>query len=75
MADISFIPALFDMGTLFAENGKPEKALYYFTKAAKLTPNNPAAHYNLSLVYEMLGRSSEAALEMKRFQELNLHGK
>jgi tetratricopeptide (TPR) repeat protein len=68
--DPAFVPALVDMGSLFAEKGDIPKSLHYFTKATSLDPLDPAAHYNLSKVYESLGKMTEAQEEMNKFKEL-----
>ena len=69
--DPSFVPALLDMGGLKAESGDTAKAMEYFTKAARLEPNNPAVHYNLAQLYEMTGKITEAHSEMQKFDLLN----
>lgn len=68
--DTLFVPALIDMGSLVAEKGDPAKSLHYFNKAAALDPLNPAPHYNLSLVYESLGKMPDAREEMNKFNGL-----
>ncbi len=73
--DPSFVPALLDMGSLIAEKGDPAKALEYFSKAAKIDPLDPVAHYNMSTAYEMLGKTVEAQQEMEKFKELDARSK
>ncbi len=68
--DPVLVPALIDMGNLLAEKGETAKALALLSKAAVLSPGNPAAHYNLSLVYEALGNKEEARKEMNAFRTL-----
>jgi Flp pilus assembly protein TadD len=63
------------MGGLIAEKGNPQKAMEYFTKAAKLDPSNPAVHYNLSIAYEMMGKPVEAREEKGKFDELDAASK
>lgn len=64
-----FVPALIAMGSLIVEKGDIAKALPYFTQAEVLDPGNLAAHYNLSQLYEALGRKAEAQEEIKKFKE------
>jgi len=65
------VPALIDMGSVAAEKGNLAGAVEYFSKAIALGPLNPQAHYNLSMAYELMGRQAEAAIEMKRYKELD----
>jgi tetratricopeptide (TPR) repeat protein len=65
----SFVPALIDMGSLYAEKGNLASAVEYFSKAVLSDPLNPSAHYNLSMAYEMMGRSAEARAEMEQYRE------
>ena len=71
MMNPDFVPALIDMGGLVAERGDHAKALVHLVKAESLEPSNPSIHYNLSQVYEMMGKAVEAQGEMKRFNELD----
>ena len=64
-----FVPALIDMGGLSAEKGDLAKAEKYLTRATALEPFNASAHYNLSMVYQMQGKTAEAEQEMKKFKE------
>ena len=73
--DPRFVPALIDMGSLYAEKGDMPKSLHYFTRAAVLEPLNPTPHYNLSLVYESLGNAAKAREEMTQFNELKARSK
>jgi tetratricopeptide (TPR) repeat protein len=73
--DPGFVPALIDMGSLVAEKGDPAKSVHYFARAAALEPLNPAPHYNLSVVYEALGKKAESQEEMTKFNELNARSK
>jgi tetratricopeptide (TPR) repeat protein len=67
--DPDYIPALIDMGSLRAEQGKPAQAIPYLQRVLALDPAHAAAHYNLSLVYRMQGRSVEAAQEMEKYRK------
>ena len=65
----SFVPALIDLGGLAAEKGNLAGAVEYFSKAVVIDPLNPSAHYNLSMAYEMMGRSAEARAEMEKYRD------
>jgi tetratricopeptide (TPR) repeat protein len=64
-----FVPAIVDMGSISAEKGDTANAIKYFTRAIELDPSNGQAHYNLSQVYEMVGKTAEAKQEMDRAKE------
>lgn len=64
-----YVPALIDMGAVYAETGLPDKALKYLLRAAALDPMNPSAHYNLAQLYQMQGRQAEAEASMQKFNE------
>jgi tetratricopeptide (TPR) repeat protein len=66
-----FIPALINMGSLSAEKKDFTTAVTYFTKAVALDPANLTAHYNLSMTYEILGKTAEAREYMSKFRELD----
>jgi protein O-mannosyl-transferase len=68
--DPVYVPALIDMGGIVAEKGDFAKAETYFARAATLDPKNPVPHYNLSIVYESLGRMDLSKAEMAKFTEL-----
>jgi tetratricopeptide (TPR) repeat protein len=65
-----FVPALVDLGGVSAEKGDFAKAVTCLTRAIALEPSNAAAHYNLSMVYQMQGKTAEAEQEMKKFKEV-----
>ena len=69
--DPLFVPALIDMGSLAAEKGDLAKSLQFFSKAVASDPLNPAAHYNLAQLYEMMGKTADAQEEMKKYSELD----
>lgn len=65
----TFTPALVDMGSIRAEQGKTAEAILYLNKALASDPLNASAHYNLSALYKMQGRFAEAQAEMIKFRE------
>ncbi len=69
--DPNAVPVLIDLGVLSAEKGDLQKSLQYLTKALALNPRHPPVHYNLSIVYQMMGKKAEAEAEMIKFRELD----
>jgi tetratricopeptide (TPR) repeat protein len=67
--DPNAVPVLIDMGILAAEKGDLQKSLRYLTRALSLDPGDPPVHYNLSIVYQMMGKKAEAEAEMLKFSE------
>jgi tetratricopeptide (TPR) repeat protein len=67
--DPNSVPVLVDSGTLAAEKGDLPKSLRYLTKALSLNPLYPPVHYNLSIVYQMMGNKADAEKEMIKFKE------
>jgi tetratricopeptide (TPR) repeat protein len=67
--DPNAVPVLVDSGTLAAERGDLPKSLRYLTKALSLNPLYPPVHYNLSIVYQMMGNKADAEKEMIKFRE------
>ena len=55
-----------NLGTLFADQGKPEEALSYLTRAAALVPDNPKIHDELGHVYEAQSNLPKAQSELER---------
>jgi tetratricopeptide (TPR) repeat protein len=67
--DPNAVPVLIDLGILAAEKGDLQKSLRYLTRALSLNPRDPPVHYNLSIVYQMMGKKTEAEEEMTKFRE------
>lgn len=67
--DPNAVPVLIDLGVLSAEKGDLQKSLQYLTKALAMNPRHPPVHYNLSIVYQMMGKKAEAEAEMIKFRE------
>jgi len=70
--DPNYVPVLVDSGTLAAERGDLPKSLRYLTKALSLNPLYPPVHYNLSVVYQMMGNKVDADKEMMKFREADV---
>lgn len=64
-----YVPALIDMASCYAESGDPNKSLKYLREVTAIDPLNAPVHYNLSMIYQMQGKSVEAEAEMKKFNE------
>jgi predicted Zn-dependent protease len=58
------------LARLLMARGKPDQALRFLLMAIESDPLNAAAHYRLALAYRDLGRGSDAAKELKLFQEI-----
>ena len=67
--DPNAVPVLIDLGVLSAEKGDLQKSLQYLTKALALNPRHPPVHYNLAIVYQMMGKKAESEAEMIKFRE------
>ena len=52
-----------DVADLFARNKEIEKAIRSWSHVVALNPEHMTAHTRLALVYERLGRTSEAMVE------------
>jgi tetratricopeptide (TPR) repeat protein len=60
-----------DKGAVAHTYGNPEAAIKYYTKAIKLDPNNPSAHFNAGLSYETMGQYERALSSIDKAIELN----
>lgn len=69
--DPNAVSVLVDLGVLAAEQGDLQKSLQFLTKALTLYPRHPPVHYNLAIVYQMMGKKAEAEEEMIKFRELD----
>jgi tetratricopeptide (TPR) repeat protein len=55
--------AYMDVAELYAHNKDVEKAIHSWSRVVALNPEHMAAHTRLALVYERLGRTSQAMIE------------
>jgi len=55
--------AYMDLADIYARNKDVEKAIHSWSRVVALNPEHMAAHTRLALVYERLGRTSEAMIE------------
>lgn len=58
----SLLGAYLNIGQLYIDLGKPDRALWAFTEAAKLQPENPDINFNLASLHEQK-KEYERALE------------
>lgn len=61
----------FDLGCMFAEQGKWTDAMFRFRIVLYLQPNYPNAHYNLGCCYYRMGKLHQAVVTLKRALQLN----
>jgi tetratricopeptide (TPR) repeat protein/mono/diheme cytochrome c family protein len=52
-----------DAALLYMELGQPARALLHFQAVSRLAPVSPAAHYNVAVALEAMGRTGDAAAE------------
>jgi tetratricopeptide (TPR) repeat protein len=55
-----------NLGTLFAESGRPDDAISYLRKAESLSPTNPSVHEELGKAYLLINRLSDAQTELEK---------
>jgi tetratricopeptide (TPR) repeat protein len=60
----------FQLGKLAMRDGDTQGALGHLQAAEKLSPRNKSVHYSLAGLYRRLGRSEEAAKELREFESL-----
>jgi predicted Zn-dependent protease len=63
--------AHFDLGCIYANQGKNQEAVAAFQHAIRLDPTQPDAHYRLARVYTALGQKEKAAQELAKTKELH----
>ena len=68
--DRDFVPALVDLGGLLARRGDSGGAIDLFTRAARLQPENPVPHFNLSEAYRMRHDGESAERELREYRRL-----
>jgi tetratricopeptide (TPR) repeat protein len=65
----------YNMGAMYARDGKFRNAEQEYLKALQIDPADPDTHYNLGILYdENLGEKSKAAMHYRRFLLLRPHG-
>ncbi|KPA11907.1 Tetratricopeptide TPR_2 repeat protein [Candidatus Magnetomorum sp. HK-1] len=67
----TYVPALYNLGTLLLKQGKYKKAQQYFIRAVQLNQNHPNIHNNLGAVFYKLGNIDKAKYHFK--QALRIH--
>jgi tetratricopeptide (TPR) repeat protein len=57
------------LGQMLASADHTERAVQVLRRATEMDPSIPDAHYRLALLYRLSGRTDEAQVETRRFQE------
>jgi tetratricopeptide (TPR) repeat protein len=65
------LPLYKNLGFLYTKAGQPEKAISAYLSAVSLDQKDPNLHYNLSALYENLGRQKEADFYLDNAVTLN----
>ncbi len=65
------LPLYKNLGYLYTKTGQLEKAVSAYLSAANLDQKDPNLHYNLSALYEQLGRQKEADFYLDNAVTLN----
>jgi len=65
-----FANAQLGMGKVLIRMGKNQEAVDHLREAARLDPIDSSAHYLLAQTYRRLGRTPDAAREIKLFEDL-----
>ncbi len=65
------LPLYKNLGYVYTKAGKPGKAVSAYLLAANLDQRDPNLHYNLSALYEQLGRQKEADFYLNNAVTLN----
>jgi len=60
-----------DLGAIYMQQKKYKEAQPALLRAVKLDPARPDAHYQLSRLYQALGKNAEAANELRKVRELH----
>lgn len=68
--DSTLAESHFQLGKLAMRDGDTQGALEHLQAAQKLSPRNKSVHYALAGLYRRLGRSEEAAKEIREFESL-----
>jgi tetratricopeptide (TPR) repeat protein len=67
--DASFVDAYFGLGRSLMASGDFAGAVKPLEQAAKMQPDNPTMHYQLSIAYSRVGRKEDAQREAKLQEE------
>ena len=65
------LPLYKNLGFFYTKAGQPEKAILAYLSAVSLDQKDPNLHYNLSALYETLGRQKEADFYLDNAVTLN----
>lgn len=64
-----------DLGALYLQSGAEAKAQIVLEKAAALDPNDADTHFQLSRLYNLIGKSELAKQQLEMFQKIRNGGK
>lgn len=65
----ALLGAYLNVGQLYLGLGKPDRALWAFTEAVKLAPDNPDINFNLASLYEEKREYARALEHLSKIQE------
>jgi tetratricopeptide (TPR) repeat protein len=66
-----FAAAHLELGSLYAAQNHPQKAVDEYLEAIRQDPESDIAHYRLGQVYRQMGKLDLATQELARYQELS----
>ena len=66
----SFAAAHFQLGIVYDQERRTNRAIHEYRLAVRLNPNRASAHYRLAQDYARLGARKRAAIELEAFQRL-----
>jgi len=62
----------YNMAVVYAKEGRFEEAEKEYLRALRIDPNDPAAHYNLAILYDdELDRKRRAVMHYRKYIQLN----
>jgi len=64
-SDSRFVPAFFNLGSLYRERSDPELAKDAYRRALEIQPDNAAARYNLAILHFQLKERAEASAQLR----------
>lgn len=70
-----YASALRDLGSLYLQTGAEPKAQTVLEKAVAINPNDADTHFQLSRLYNLIGRSELAKQHLEMFQKIRNGGK
>lgn len=68
--DATYLPAWKNLGALFAQQGKPARAIDVFNQAIEIAPADPELRYNIALQLKSTNELQEAAVQLNKAIQL-----